>query len=164
MSKPISTILIFFLLTSCNPGTGEGKTGEGQTATPQYYYFPKANVYIDSANKDYIFLANDGKTWQSAKQIPAAMQAMMDKNVLIENPSQPVWEDNENHRLVYSALLYATANDTTRKETPRPISTQPKPSKDTVAEAEKERKGLRKFFDKIFKKKNKHKVEEEQNQ
>ncbi|HEV7329688.1 MAG TPA: hypothetical protein VGN63_01510 [Flavisolibacter sp.] len=167
MSKPISAIILLFLLTSCNQGAGEENTDEGEATAPhQYYYFPKANVYIDSANNEYVFLANDGKTWQTAKQIPSAMQALMDKNVFIENPSEPVWEDNENHRLVYSALLYATPNDTTKKEVPKPtVSTQPKPSKDTVAETEKERKGLRKFFDKIFgKKKNKHKAEEEQNQ
>ena len=164
MNKPIIALLSIFLLTACNEEGDKGRVEGVETTVPQYYYFPRANVYIDSANSDYIFLGNDGKTWQTAKQIPAAMQALMDKNVFIENPAQPVWQDNESHRLVYSALLYATANDTTKKEVPKPAVVRPKPAKDTVAEEEK-RKGLGKFFDKIFgKKKNQNKPgEEDQN-
>jgi hypothetical protein len=161
MNKPIVAFLFIFLLAACNQGAEESRVGGVETKAPLYYYFPKANVYIDSANSDYIFLGNDGKSWQTAKQIPAAMQALMDKNVFIECPSQPVSQDNESHRLVYSALLYATPNDTTKKEAPKPTVMGPKTETDTVEKAEKERKGLGKFIDKIFgRKKNKNKDEE----
>lgn len=152
-------LFFFFLLVACNNKAEEGKPESPAILPPQYYYFPRANVYVDSANKDYLFLANDGKTWQTAKQIPAAMQVMMDKSVLIEKPTQPVWQDNENHRLVYSALLYATASDTTRKAPPKPKEAASKPAADSAKEAGKERKGLRKFFDKLFgkNKKDRHK-------
>lgn len=161
MNKLINAFVAFIFLAACNQAAVESSVEEKETATPRYFYFPKANVYIDSANNQYLFLATDGKTWQTAEQIPAAMQALMDKNVFIENPSQPVWQDNENHRLVYSALLYATANDTTKKAAPKPTVSAPKPAKDSAA-VEKERKGLAKFFNKIFgKKKNKLKAEEE---
>lgn len=163
MNQPIFAFLFIFLLAACNQNAEEGRVEGVETKAPQYYYFPRANVYIDSANNDFIFLGNDGKTWQTAKQIPAAMQALMDKNVFIENPSQPVWQDNENHRLVYSALLYATPHDTTSKAAPGPTVMRPDPPQDTVQEAEKERKGLGKFFDKIFgRKKNRQKAEEEE--
>lgn len=161
MNKLITVLVAFILLTACNQEAGQSSVVEKDSVAPRYFYFPKANVYIDSANNQFLFLATDGKTWQSAEQIPAAMQGLMDKNVFIENPTQPVWQDNESHRLVYSSLLYATANDTTKKVVPKPTVSAPKPVKDTVA-AEKERKGLGKFFNKIFgKKKNKHKAEEE---
>lgn len=139
--------IFFVLLLSCN----QQEPAVVQSATPpssKYYFFPKANVYVDSVNQNYVFLAGDGKSWLTQKQIPAAMQPMMDKGVLIEQPSQPVWKDNENHKLVYSALLYATANDTVEKKPePKPKSAPPK----REAEPKKEKKGLGKFIDKIFK-------------
>lgn len=161
MNKPIFAFLFIFLMAACNQDAEESRVEGVETKAPLYYYFPKANVYIDSANSDYIFLGNDGKSWQTAKQIPAAMQALMDKNVFIEYPSQPVWQDNESHRLVYSALLYATPNDTTKKVAPKSTVIRPV-AKDTVEE-KKERKGLGKFLNKIFgKKKKEQKNEEEQ--
>lgn len=118
--------------------------------TPVYYFFPKANVYFDSANKDYLFLGNDGTTWITQKQIPAAMQPVMDKSVLVEAPSQPVWKDNANHKLIYSAVLYASPADTVEEKAPPVI----KP--DTVVKKEKKRSGIRRFFDKLFGKKKKN--------
>lgn len=115
---------------------------------PRYYFYPRANVYFDSANMDFIFQGNDGQTWQTETQIPAAMQALLDKNIRIDSPSTPVWKDNENHRLLFSALLYTSPSDTQEIKKPAVLP----PPKDTV-EKKKERKGLRKFFDKIFNRK-----------
>ena len=164
MNRLIGLLFSYFLLVACNTKKEEETPQQATTLPPQYYYFPKANIYVDSANMDFLFVANDGKTWQTAKQIPVAMQAMMDKNILIENPSQPVWKDNENHRLVYSALLYATASDTARIVPPKPEATPSKPAEDTVKEEVKERKGLRKFFDKIFGRNKKDKRNNENNE
>lgn len=121
--------------------------------SPEYYFYPKANVYFDSVNKTYVFLGNDGKTWQQEKQIPAVMQVLMDKNVFISKPSSPVWKDNENHKLVYSALLYAAPADTQEAKKPVIVFTPP-PVKDAVVK-KKEHKGLRRLFDKIFGRKKK---------
>ena len=128
---------------------------------PKYYFFPKANVYFDSVNKDYLFLTNEGKTWSTAKQIPYVMQSMMDKSVLIDSPSAPVWKDNQNHKLVYSALLYASPNDTIQKREPPPKPAIKPSIPDTV---KKEKKGLRKFLDKIFGRKKKEKEQKEKDQ
>ncbi|MDQ3278047.1 MAG: hypothetical protein M3Q06_06960 [Bacteroidota bacterium] len=163
MNRQVTLFFVFICLVACNGKAEKAEPESPATLPPQYYYFPKANVYVDSANRAYLFLANDGKTWQSAKQIPAAMQALMDKSVLIQNPAQPVWENNENHRLVYSALLYATASDTTKKEAPKSKIVSSKSEEDSVKEAAKDRKGLRKFFDKIFGKNKKDKDKGEKN-
>ena len=137
---------------ACNDNKAETITVSAPPVlSPKYYFYPKANVYYDSVNRDYLFLTNDGRTWQTEKQIPAAMQVFMDKSVLIDSPSSPVWKDNGNHKLLYSALLYATPNDTMQKKEPKPeVRKQANP--DTV---KKERKGLRKFFDKLFGRKKK---------
>ena len=141
-------LLLFSLLIllACNNEKKEEK--KPVTLPPQYYYYPRANVYFDSANKDYLFVTTDGKTWQTAKQIPNVVQGLMDKGIFIPNPSQPVWKDNEQHKLIYSSVLYAVPGDTVaKKEPPKPEIKAP----DTlVVKEKKDRKGLRKFVDKIF--------------
>jgi len=123
---------------------------------PKYYFYPKANVYFDTVNKDYLFLGGDGVTWTTGKEIPAAMQSMMDKMVLLDTFSQPVWRDNENHRLVYSAVLYASPTDTVEKKKPVAKQTGNQKAQDH-GEPKKEKKGLGKFLDKLFGKKKKEK-------
>lgn len=144
MNARLYLLFLSVLLFACKESRREPKN---PLLTPQYYFYPKANVYFDSANKDYIFLANDGRTWQSARQIPAAMQTFMDKSVLIEHPSQPVWKDNEQHKLVYAALLYTQPSDTIEKKEPVIVEKNVPPPPDPQ---KKERKGIRKFFDKLF--------------
>ncbi len=145
-------LLMSFICFACNNGK-TGKTSdsshEALPPPPQYYFYPKANVYFDSANKDYLFLGGDGATWTMQKQIPAAVQSMMDKGVLIQNPTQPVWKDNANHKLIYSAALYVTAADTIEKVV------LPTVRVDTVQKVEKKRSGFRRFFDKLFGRKRK---------
>lgn len=117
-------------------------------AAPLYYFYPKANVYFDSANKTYAFLGSSGATWQTAKEIPVVVRQLMDKGALIHSPATPVWRDNETHRLVYAAQLYATAKDT--QEVKAPVVVIAAQKADTV-QKKKERKGLGKFFNRIFK-------------
>src|ERR671913_386013 len=109
-------LLLFVFCFACTNKKAETIVAATPAPSPKYYFFPKANVYFDSVNKDYLFLTNESKTWSTAKQIPDVMQSMMDKSVLIDSPSNPVWKDNQNHKLVYSALLYASPNDTVKKK------------------------------------------------
>jgi hypothetical protein len=118
---------------------------------PQYYFFPKANVYFDTVNRDYVFMSGDGRTWTTSKEIPAAMQDMMDKSVFLDSFSQPVWKENQNHRLIYAAKLYASPEDTVEQK-PAPVVQAPPPGDGST---KKEKKGIRKFFDKLFGKKKK---------
>ena len=155
----------FFLFVSfgllcfaCNNNKEERTSVSAHAAlpSPQYYFFPKANVYFDSANKDYLFLGSDGKTWITQKQIPAAMQTLMDKSVFIDSPAQPVWKDNANHRLVYSAALYLSPNDTVEKKIVKPVERTV--VIDSSVKKEEHKSGIRRFFDKIFHRKKKDKV------
>lgn len=116
-------------------------------AKPLYYFYPKANVYFDSANKTYAFLGSNGAAWQTAKEIPAVVRQLMDKGALIDSPATPVWRDNETHKLVYAAQLYATAKDTQEVKEPVVVAAQ----KTEITQKKKERKGLGKFFNRIFK-------------
>jgi hypothetical protein len=163
MNRLLFLASMFFLI-ACSNSTQEETKEEVPVLPPQYYYYPKANVYFDSANKEYIFQSIDSLNWQSARQIPAVVLAMMDKTILIQNPSDPVWKDNETHRLVYSAVLYATPGDTTaKKKVVKPVKKSLEfPVEDSSATVEKkEKKGLGKLLDKIFGG-NKKKKEEKQ--
>lgn len=144
-------VLFFFACGGNKPPEPE----EAVVLPAQYYYYPRANVYFDSANKEYLFLTADSSAWEKAKQIPAAMQSLLDKSVYIPEPSQPVWKDNDKHKLVYSALLYATPNDTVEKKpVPKVVATRPDtttPVVDSANEAnQKKRSGVRRFLDKLF--------------
>lgn len=159
------TLLFFgmmFFLFACGDNPPNGTKEKLPALPPQYYYYPRANVYFDSANKEYIFQSNDSMSWQSAKQIPAVVLEMMDKNVLIENPPDPVWKNNEVHRLVYSAVLYAKPGDTVvKKKEVKPKKKPVVPAIDSSETAEKkDRKGLGKLLDKIFGRNKKKKDED----
>ena len=88
------------------------------------------------------------------------MHSMMDKGVLLDTFSQPVWKDNQNHRLIYSAVLYRSPNDTVEKK-PGPVVQKPVADVDTSVGQKKEKKGLSKFLDKLFGKKKKDKAAEQ---
>ncbi|HEY0679309.1 MAG TPA: hypothetical protein VGD17_13555 [Chitinophagaceae bacterium] len=126
-----------------------------QVQTHTYYYYPKVNMYYDVSKGTYIFLAEDGKTWQSAKQVSDKLNTGMGKKAVLNNPPLPVWKSNEYHRMVYSTSLYASAKDF-RKDQPKP---QPKVTKPAVARKVEEKKeekkdsGIERFFKRLFKKK-----------
>ena len=158
MMRSYFLLIVCFLAVACGESEVKSKA-VAAPPPPKYYYYPKANVYFDTVNKDYVFLGSDGVTWTSGKEIPAAMQSMMDKNIFLDSFSQPVWKDNQNHRLIYSAVLYRSPNDTVEKK-PEPAVQKPVANTDTTTQ-KKEKKGLRKFLDKIFGKKKKDKEAEE---
>ncbi len=143
-------LLVLLFSQSCNNNKAlPTKNRPAPAIAHQYYFYPKANVYFDSANKEYLFLGNDGKSWQTAKEIPVAMQVLMDKKVFIASPADPVWKDNQNHKLIYSALLYASPADTQPNKAVKPVVIE------ASKPAEKKRSGFRRFFDKIFGRKKK---------
>ncbi len=151
MSRLFFGLASLFYLFSCDDRPSAAGAAAPDRLPPQYYYYPKANVYFDSANKAYFFQTADSLTWQSAPQIPAVMAALMDKRVFIADTSEPVWRNNGAHRLVYSAVLYATANDTVAVK--KPLRTIKKPDMETGDSAsanQQKRKGFGGLLDKLF--------------
>jgi hypothetical protein len=126
-------------------------------ATPAIYsfdYYPKANVYYNKTNHSYAFLSEDG-SWQVAEHLPSAIPLEQDKKVALTNASPDIWKDNERHRMVYAAALYASASDLKAPAVtppPPPVITNETAEKKDKAEPKKER-GIKGFFKKIFKKK-----------
>lgn len=122
-----------------------------------FNYYPKANVYYDIDNKVYFLIVNE--KWERSKDLTEQQKSLLGKQVIINNPAIPVWKENEQHRLVYGTALYTSKRDFKRKYYEDSINSLPKkvvvPTKDSEEREaeEKKRSGVRKFFDKIFRKK-----------
>jgi hypothetical protein len=116
-----------------------------------FYYYPAANVYYDPTRHHYIFLDSTAKTWKESNELPDSIKNSLDKNVVLNNITPPVWKNNEQHRMVYAASLYANATDFKEK----PVKKEPVPDKDTAEKKEDQQKekGIKGFFKKLFKKK-----------
>ena len=115
-----------------------------------YYYYPKANVYYSVVKGDYFFLDNDGKTWLENKQLTEDQKKGLDTKVLLRNPVQPVWRDNEQHRIIYAVALYASPADLKEEPVKGHDSKKGKATIKASSERNKET-GIKKFFKKIFK-------------
>ena len=126
-------------------------------ATPSsysFYYYPKANVYFNKTENNYIFPGENGN-WEVAKDLPQKRSYILDKKVDLNSATIDIWKENEKHRMVYAVALYAAESDL--KQPPEKYTPPPASRKENTEEEKKESKkdqGLKGFFKKIFKKKN----------
>ena len=121
-----------------------------------YYYYPKVNMYYDVAHSIYIYLDEDGKTWQSAKQVADKVTTGMGKKAVLINPPLPVWKGNAHHKMVYSTALYASSKDFRKAPPKAPVAANKPITEEKKAEVKKEEKketGIDRFFKRLFKKK-----------
>ncbi len=120
-----------------------------QIETPStYYYYPRANVYLEPQGGTYTYLNTDGITWKESKELPTELDTALGKNVVLSNITYPVQQKNEEHLLVYSALLYAAPSDFKNE----PVISQPsiKAKDEKLEETKEDKKALGRFIDKIF--------------
>jgi hypothetical protein len=139
------------LLIGCNSATSNKESSADTIVKTAFYYYPKRNIYFDTTNKQFIFYDSTSNKWNTGN-LPAELYADLGKSSTIENPTQPVWLDNKNHRLIYSAALYADSTDFKKKA---PVKkTKNTAVKDGPAEPKKKTK-VGEFLKKIFGKKKK---------
>jgi len=162
--------IIFFL--SCNEvekskeaNTTQANTTQGST----YDYYPRANIYYDIEQKHYLVFDSAQNILQQKTNLSTEENALLSKKVVITNPSLPVYQANDYHRLVYGTALYSSSEEIRKKfneDSLKIVNAKKRRlagdslkmsnvKKDTtIAENGKKRKnGLKNFFDKIFKKK-----------
>ncbi len=148
----IGAALFFYL-----PATGKGEEVQGTSIR----FYPKANIYYDVDNEVYYLLSKDA--WERTKKLTEEQSAFLGPHVMIEQPSTPVWLQNEHHKLVYATELYTSPSDYRKKYIEDSLSSLPKKppvivaAKDSASTQQEERKksGVRSFFDRLFKKKSK---------
>jgi hypothetical protein len=110
-----------------------------------YYYYPKANFYYDSTDGKYICRDTTEAGWIKTDKLPL-QQDDIGKRVRIGAVAEPVWSENEHHRMIYSVSLYSEPKDfkQPRKEEPK----KPIVVVDTLEIVKKS--GVKKFFERIF--------------
>lgn len=123
--------------------------GSRPSTAHTYYYYPKANFYYDSTDGNYVIWDSSELTWKQTNQLPL-QQEDLGKRVRIGESTEPVWTENEHHKLIYSVSLYSVPKDFKKKE--RPVTPTSKEKQDTLTAAEqaKKKSGVKKFFEKIF--------------
>jgi len=132
----------------------DDKTSQVKTV----YFYPKTNVYYQVGTGKYLFFDGEKKSWVQTKDFSEEQKLSLGEKAVIENPPTPVWKNNAEDRLIYSATLYSSPSDIKEKFRSDSLSSlPPKPvfKRDTAfakvpVEDEKPRSGLRKFFDKLF--------------
>jgi hypothetical protein len=160
-------LLIFFL--SCNEVEKSKETNTTQANTAQgstYNYYPRANIYYDIEQKHYLVFDSAQNLWQQKTSLSTEENALLTKKVVINNPSLPIYEANDHHRLIYGTALYSSAEEIRKKfieDSLKIVNAKKKRlaadslkmsngKKDTTI-GKKRKNGLKNFFDKIFKKK-----------
>jgi len=156
------SIIGYFVYAAVKPGKKPVQTG-----TKEVYYYPKSNVYYDVATGQYAFLDETGKSWTLSKDFSEEQKLSLGEKAVIAKPSSPIWKNNVQDKLVYSVNVYASPSDLKQKfqtdslnslPPPKVVVAPPKEIKqEEKAEEEKPKTGLKKFFDKIFKGKDKNK-------
>ncbi|HJW16851.1 MAG TPA: hypothetical protein VJ499_07015 [Flavisolibacter sp.] len=155
--KTLIAFLVICLLGYILYRSISGKEDDASKVKTVYFY-PKKNVYYQVGTGKYIFYDTVEKAWNLTKNFSEEQKLSLGEKAVIENPPAPVWKNNAEDRLIYSANLYSSPSDIKEKFQSDSInSLPPKPviRHDTAiakvpVEDEKPKSGLRKFFDKLF--------------
>ncbi len=70
-----------------------------------YDYYPRANIYYNIDQKYYLVFDSAQNAWQQKNSLTEQEIALLSKKVIITDPSQPVYLDNEHHRLIYGTMV-----------------------------------------------------------
>lgn len=114
-----------------------------------YYYYPKANFYYDSTEAKYILWDSTAAVWKKTDKLPV-QQIDLGKRVRIGQATEPVWTENPHHKLIYSVFLYSGPEDF-KKDKKSDVGGDSEKSNTAIKPEKAEKKrGVRKFFERIF--------------
>lgn len=126
------------------------------------FYFPEKNVYYDERNEQYYYSLDGLRSWDSLAFNEADYGKTLGLKVPVRRAGSVAWANNDSDRKVHNGIILNLVNSQTlsmqRQDSLkriRPVVTsKPKPvGVQEVAEEEPPKKGLKKFFNKIFGKK-----------
>src|SRR4051812_15905381 len=120
-----------------------------KTTSHEYYYYPLANVYYDSAQKQFTFYDPRQNSWKSRSSLPVTKE--LGQNVFIPDHGEAVWKNNAEHKMIYSVKIYSEPIDIKAekaKASLKPVPEQKLPL--VVMEEKKKKKGIRGFLRRIW--------------
>ena len=148
-------ILAFFAFSAVKPSKKQEQK--------DVFYYPKANVYLDLSENEYYFYHSEQKEWIGTKKISSEQKASLGKKVAV-NEVKPAWKNNYQDRMIHSVSLYGSPGQLKKnyqedslklfqKNSPSETTSAPEVKEGNPPSPEKPKKGLKKFFDRIFGKK-----------
>jgi hypothetical protein len=148
--------MLFVSLVLFSPGCNVKE----DTSKNRFYYYPDKNVYYD-IDKQVFFYSIDGtKTWKNYNAVVNPEVATLGKKVEIITEDSIPYNKNDEHRKLYVGRLYdltlpSTAATAIASEVGERKTVVKKKPVVKAKPQEKQKKGLGKFFSKLFGKKNK---------
>jgi len=153
-------LICVFLIASC-------KTNSSLQAEDELYYFPDKNVYFDVKNAKYYYSLDSTASWDSLTFNDKDYGSTLGERIAIKMPPGNAWENNNADRKTYNGIILNVVNsrtillakqDSINRQKPRIIikpKTDTDPEEDVKVEEEPQKRGLKKFFNKLFGKKKK---------
>ncbi|MEJ7586754.1 MAG: hypothetical protein WKI04_04250 [Ferruginibacter sp.] len=154
-----TTINVFFL---CFIGIGFScNRNAAYIAEDSIYYYPEKNIYYDSLRSQYYYSLNGNRTWDSMAFNAPAFGAVLGRRVSVKREDNNIWENNDAHRKEFNGIILNIINkqtiqlsitDSINKARPNVIAKVPPKE---IEKEEPPKKGLKKFFNRLFGKKKK---------
>lgn len=132
-----------------------GCKNEQDKDDPEFYYYPRKNVYYDPLKKDFWYSLNGAKTWSTFKNNNNAEPSNLGEKVVIRSRNAEVFKDNEDHRKIYAGRLYLINADAANAAAVPEVSERKVVQKRTTQTSRrrttaKPKNNIGKFIDKIF--------------
>ena len=140
---------------SCNSKSGKAEESG-------LFYFPEKNTYYDVQTASYYYSLDSARTWDSLVYNQNHFGASLGTRVVVSRSGRYNWSKNDSHRKVYNGRILNLVNNHTislaRADSMNRIKatavTRSRPiEKEEEVKEEPPKKGLKKFFNKIFGKK-----------
>jgi hypothetical protein len=133
------------------------------------YYYPQKNVYYDSLRSNFYYSLDGAITWDSLEFRGASFGNVLGPRSAIPRTDDSIWLDNALHRRQYNGVLVNVINKYTialaKADRLNRLKAVVKAETQSPATVEKKEapveKGLKKLFNKIFRKKKKPAADKE---
>jgi hypothetical protein len=131
----------------------------GADPQPDLYYFPEKNAYYDVTTASYYYSLDSAKTWDSMVYNGADFGAALGPKIPLKKPGRFAWSKNDSIRRMHKGRILNLLNPRTAwiakadslSRVKPVIVTRPRPVETVKQETEEPpKKGLKKFFSKIF--------------
>ena len=151
MSRAFKFLCLLLIITTLSIGCNSKK----ESQKFEFHYFPEKNVYYDVSNESFFYSLDGAKTWKSFKGNVNGDATSLGEMVVIDTEDSLVYNKNEEHRRMYAGRVLninfqnATSSPAVAEVAERKVVVRKKPQGKAKGQG-KEKKGIGKFFDKIF--------------